>query len=334
MKPRFLYLDINRRCNLRCQHCFFWRREDAADGMTVPERGELIREFAELADPGARIVICGGEPMMAREAYWDACRVAREVGLRILSVVNGTRIHTAEVAERMCAEGPHEITISLDSHRPELHDEWRGVLGSHAVAVRALRLLLALRGYSKTPNIYAMAVLHEGMWRELGAFYEFVLRDVGADKLKLNVVQPSFGNVGPDPFFEAAPIRDIEGLRRELASCDAAYRVGMRPEWVEEVCQYMRDIAARGASGWLQRAGTAHQLCNSAERNIMCDSWGKIKLCFHPEFGSHQWSPGSLREWWEIGSHNARTRMAECRRFCGISHSVRKFSATLTKSNP
>ena len=35
-----------------------------------------------------------------------------------------------------------------------------------------------------------MAVICEQNYRELDAFYRFVLRDIGADKLKLNFLQP------------------------------------------------------------------------------------------------------------------------------------------------
>ena len=31
MPPRFLFIDVNLACNLRCAHCFFWKRDEATE---------------------------------------------------------------------------------------------------------------------------------------------------------------------------------------------------------------------------------------------------------------------------------------------------------------
>ena len=41
-----------------------------------------------------------------------------------------------------------------------------------------------------------MGLIFDENWRDLEAFYDFVLNDIGADKLKLNFLQPSFGEDG------------------------------------------------------------------------------------------------------------------------------------------
>ena len=90
--PRFLFLEVNKRCNLRCQHCEFWLRNDNdRDSYLSPTRkSEIIAEFAEMS-PFGSIVVCGGEPMLDLDEYFAICRDARGHGLRVLSVVNGTR---------------------------------------------------------------------------------------------------------------------------------------------------------------------------------------------------------------------------------------------------
>ena len=47
--PRFLYLDLNKRCNLRCQHCYRWQTndDDRSNYLTLEQREGLITEFAE-----------------------------------------------------------------------------------------------------------------------------------------------------------------------------------------------------------------------------------------------------------------------------------------------
>ncbi|MDD5358626.1 MAG: radical SAM protein, partial [Candidatus Nanoarchaeia archaeon] len=60
--PRFLFVELTRRCPLQCLHCYYWRRGDSPLRMPQQRLEELLEEYAELA-PGAAVVICGGEAM-------------------------------------------------------------------------------------------------------------------------------------------------------------------------------------------------------------------------------------------------------------------------------
>ena len=334
--PRYLFLDINRRCNLRCQHCMYWKsaERDLPGHIGEARRAEILAEFAELSPRGS-VVICGGESMLDEDDYFAVAGICRNRGLRCLSVINGTRVVSEEMAERMISEGPAEITVSLNSHRPEVHDATRGVVGAHRKAVGALRLLLDERArQGQGPRIYAMAVLCELNYRELDAFYDFVLRQIGADKLKLNILQPTFGPPTlwyRDHFFERHLIRDEAELAEIIRACDAKYGLRINPVWLHQVLMYHRSVRHNGRAllGWRGGRGTAEPICNSYERNIMVDLEGRAKLCFNPVFPATQLSaPGDLRRFWEQ-SEKLRRRMRRCRRYCGISHSVRRESATL-----
>jgi MoaA/NifB/PqqE/SkfB family radical SAM enzyme len=96
--PRFLFLDINRRCNLRCQHCMYWKSDDSdlPGRISAARRIEILSEFAELS-PGGSVVICGGESMLDEDDYFDVASSCRARGLRCLSVINGTRVTNEEL---------------------------------------------------------------------------------------------------------------------------------------------------------------------------------------------------------------------------------------------
>lgn len=334
MPPRFLFIDVNLACNLRCAHCFFWKRDEATERyLTLPQRVELIEEYARLS-PQGRLVICGGEPMLALDTYFGVAQAARAQGLRCLSVVNGTRIRSAEMAKRMILEGPHEISISLNSHDPALHDKTRGVVGSHAKAVRALRLLIAARDKWGTPDtkIIVMGLVFGSNHTMIEAFYDFVLNDVGADKLKLNFIQPSFGQAGEvDDFYAAEGNVDPDVLLAQLKSSDARFGLGLSPVWMEQVGMYFRSLRAREdrGRGWGMKAGTDEHICNSHDRNIMVDNFGMARLCFSSQFPGKVWQKtGDLAALW-TGSDDVRERMRRCNQVCGISHSVRREASTI-----
>ncbi|MBN9583752.1 MAG: radical SAM protein [Afipia sp.] len=334
--PRFLFIEVNKRCNLKCQHCDFWLRtdDDRDRYLSVPGRSAVIAEFAELS-PNGNVVICGGEPMLDLEDYFALARSCRENGVRALSVVNGTRIRSPALAERMILEGPHEISISLNSPCEAQHDETRGVKGAFKKAVRALRLLIEARsrlGVNST-RIYVMGLIYGGNYRSIDDFYDLVLNDIGADKLKLNFLQPSFGQAGEeDPFFAAQGAVDPDELTTILKRCNEKYRLDYNPAWLEQVGMYFRSLnaATDRVRGWASTKETEVHICNTYDRNIMVNHYGMARLCFSGKFpGMTLREPGDLRRFWQT-SEAIRADMRKCNQFCGISHSVRRESSTMS----
>lgn len=333
--PRFVFMEVNKSCNLRCTHCDFWQRDDAdRDGyLSLERKAGILGEFAEM-NPKGNLVICGGEPMLDLDEYFGLCDAGRRAGLRVLSVVNGTRIRRPEIAARMVREGPHEISISLNAHDPALHDETRGVPGAFEKAVRALRLLVDAKRRlgAEDTRIYVMGLIFARNFRDIDGFYDFVLNDVGADQLKLNFLQPSFGQSGSlDPFFAAESDVDADVLVGLLHDADSKYHLGLNPGWIRAVSVYFRSIGEADdlSLGWQSFSGTREHICNSYERNVMIDHYGVARLCFSTGFpGKTLDAPGDFRAFWE-GAGAIRTRMRKCNQWCGISHSVRRESSTL-----
>lgn len=335
--PRFMFLQTNQRCNLRCTHCEYWRLDDdrKAEYVTLEGRRELVREFAELG--GENVVTCGGEPMLDLEEYFELASACRAAGVGFLSVVNGTRIQSAAVAERMIADGPTEITVSLDHWLPAEHDRLRGVQNSWLMAVTALRKLLEARRYSsRAVAIYAMTILSEDTWPTLDAFYEFALDVLGVDKLKLNVIQPTFQGVGPDAYFNGARVSDVGACMAMIRKCDQRWKIERNPAWLAAVEMYLQSLTSVASPllGWNNR-GTKEAICNSYDRNIMIDLYGRARLCFSDSFPSVQlYETGDLTRFWQSDSLPIRQRMIGCKQFCGISHSVRAASSLLRKVEP
>jgi MoaA/NifB/PqqE/SkfB family radical SAM enzyme len=333
--PRFLFLLINKRCNLRCVHCDYWKShdDDKQNYLSRTRRTEILEEFSRL-NPSGRVVICGGEPMLDLDDFFHVSQTSRALGLRCLAVVNGTRIRSAELARRMIEEGPHEISISLNSHREALHDQTRGVSGAYRKAVEALRLLCDARrcaGVSDT-KINVMGLIYSGNYREIEPFYDFVLNDIGADKLKLNFLQPTFGQTDPDDhfFFDGSEI-DADELFAVLQRCDKRFRLGLSPVWMRQVHMYFTSLArdATRVRGWGAKGKTADHICNTYERNVMVDHYGVARLCFSTAFpGVQLRKAGDLAEFWR-GSNSIRNKMRKCNAYCGMSHSVRKEASTI-----
>ncbi len=70
--PIFLFVDTNKCCNLRCQHCLYWMTDDKdqANFISMSRRNEIINEFAEMNLHGT-VVVCGGESMLDLDKFFS-----------------------------------------------------------------------------------------------------------------------------------------------------------------------------------------------------------------------------------------------------------------------
>lgn len=339
-QPKFLFLHVGSECNLKCQHCHFWLSDTRhhPNRISVATMSEIIAEFAGM-NPSGKVVICGGEPMLEYERYMGVCQAVRENGLRVFNASNGYGVHTDERARDLVARGPHEFTVSLDSHLPEVHDEIRGRKGSYEAAVKAVRRLVAARdalGAHET-KIFVMVLLTSATFDHLRDLYKLVLHDLKADKLKVNGLQPSFGvhsgTTPSDNFFATYSQLDVNRLREELLFCNEEFKLNLNPVWLEQFCGYYRDLQGHPDMnrGWDLDLKTIEHICNCYERNLVVGLYGEVSHCY----SFHNFPPlryqqrGDLARFWE--SNNQREAMKTCNRLCSIGHSNRNVSASLVQ---
>ncbi|MHB8156956.1 MAG: putative heme d1 biosynthesis radical SAM protein NirJ2 [Desulfocucumaceae bacterium] len=122
-------------CNLLCKHCYRDAGVQAKEELSTEEGLRLIDEIARA---GFKIMIfSGGEPLMRPDIH-TLVRHAVRAGLRPVFGTNGTLIDVSE-ARRLKESGAAAMGISLDSNKPEIHDQFRGVPGSWQKAVDGMR---------------------------------------------------------------------------------------------------------------------------------------------------------------------------------------------------
>ena len=125
-KRPVVIVNITKRCNLRCVHCY--AGSDGSPGEGELSTGEWMRVLEDLADFGCPVVLfSGGEPLLQPDIVELAGR-AVELGMRAVISTNGTLI-TPGKAEELASVGLSYVGISLDGDR-EVHDSFRGVDGA------------------------------------------------------------------------------------------------------------------------------------------------------------------------------------------------------------
>jgi MoaA/NifB/PqqE/SkfB family radical SAM enzyme len=132
------YMQVVRHCNQYCRFC------------SNPETGyvlDLETAKREVDDFVARgyfgIILTGGEPSLS-PIIPEITRYARERGLHVRMITNGSKIADPAVARRFVEAGLLHYHISIHSCREEVEDFLTGVKGSFALAMKALENLGAL----------------------------------------------------------------------------------------------------------------------------------------------------------------------------------------------
>ena len=135
---RLVFWETTKACNLSCRHCrAVPQRRLGPMELTTRRAFDLIDDIATVAKPV--MVLSGGEPLF-RPDLFDIAAYGVESGFRMALATNGTLVNE-RVAAKIADAGFSRVAISLDGARPETHDRFRGLPGSHALALRGLRNL-------------------------------------------------------------------------------------------------------------------------------------------------------------------------------------------------
>jgi radical SAM protein with 4Fe4S-binding SPASM domain len=128
--PYLVALNLTRRCNLRCAHCYLdagTRGAGAGDELGTDEVLALLERIATLSRE-TMVVLTGGEPLLRPDVEGLARRAA-DRGLMVVVGTNGMLLDDRRVAALQAA-GVRAVGISLDSLDPHHHDRFRGLPGA------------------------------------------------------------------------------------------------------------------------------------------------------------------------------------------------------------
>jgi radical SAM protein with 4Fe4S-binding SPASM domain len=136
VRPIYAVWEITLACDLACRHCGSRAGRARPDELSTEECLDLVRQMAEL---GIReITLIGGEAYL-RNDWLDIVRAIRAHGMASTMTSGGRGIDDAR-ARGAFEAGLGSVSLSIDG-LPATHDRLRGVQGSHASAIAAMRAL-------------------------------------------------------------------------------------------------------------------------------------------------------------------------------------------------
>lgn len=262
--PLKAFLNVTRRCNLSCRHCY-----NASGGPAAPEL-DLDTISATLrvlqAHGVMRVTLSGGEPLCHPD-FERILEVLRDLDLDVSLITNGVAL-TDRMAEHITATSNlRSVTVSLDGSTAEENDAVRGqgsferVLGGLRRLTRCYDRALAIRITLMQTNAASIVRLPA------------LLARLGVRELKVNRMNPyGRGATRPDLMLSDDACREARNALLEVAT---AYGIRM------EVPSHKYQVDADGLLG----------LCRAGEETCEIDADGNVYPC---SFSSGRFLSGNI----------------------------------------
>jgi len=153
--PVAVIWNITHFCNLKCRFCGWWNYDSCFPELIFEEKSVVLDK---IADSGVKYLsLCGGEPLICNDLEKVIIR-AKSRGLFINISTNGRILKNAA---RMLIENKVDaLTISIDSHLSDIHDNLRGQKGLFHDVLEGVKELDKLRKAQKSSlRIYARCLI-------------------------------------------------------------------------------------------------------------------------------------------------------------------------------
>lgn len=293
-RPISATLELTRRCNLRCAHCYLG---DQAEQRRLRGRecgtAAVKTAMSEWAEAGCLyLLITGGEPLL-RTDFAEIYRRARELGLVVSVFTNGTLV-TDDVVALFREWPPRKVEISLYGATAATHDAATGVPGSHAQAWVGIRRLHAagIRVGLKTLLMKSNVAEFDEMERQA--------KDLGVRFRHDAAIHPCLHGGSRAPL--ALRVAPEEAVRADMATTER------RDTWRASIEQTAARPAADGLYG-----------CSAGQTFFHCDPFGGLAPCVMAETYRRDPRGRPFREVWngDLADIRRRTRTRAVASFTG-----------------
>ena len=165
--PAFITWAPTTGCESKCRHCAM----EPSEVLPLRTNRRIAHAIGQSGAWGVSLV--GGEPLLVPGIFEFARLLSRRYRKRVSLGTNGARMQeTLHDLERADLAALH---ISMDSHRPELHDHLRNQPGLFRSVERSIRSLLESRQRAgrSTPRIIVRCTVSRANFREMEAFASY-----------------------------------------------------------------------------------------------------------------------------------------------------------------
>jgi MoaA/NifB/PqqE/SkfB family radical SAM enzyme len=136
-KPLQVSIQPNERCNAKCLMCDCWKEKN--DYLDSQEIIKTLKQLKKWIKGDFFVQIAGGEPLIFKGIY-DIFSFCSENGIICKISTNGIAL-TEKNCDKIIESGLPYLSVSLDSHLPEIHDKFRGIDKALEKAIKGINYL-------------------------------------------------------------------------------------------------------------------------------------------------------------------------------------------------
>jgi len=163
--PLFVNWDITTKCHSKCIFCDRWKA--GGTELSTEKKLDIIRK---LGKSGIWLLsLCGGDPLLTKDLDVILAEIKKQ-GMLINISTNGHLL--GNKSKLMIESGVDFVTVSIQSHSPEIHDYISGSKGLFERIEMGIKKIRRLRK-NKTPRIYARIVLNKLTFPDLEDFLKY-----------------------------------------------------------------------------------------------------------------------------------------------------------------
>jgi MoaA/NifB/PqqE/SkfB family radical SAM enzyme len=242
--PPFLILFINSICNLKCDHCFYWRNLNQRDDLKFEE----ITALADDIGPIENLNLSGGEPFLRRE-FADICRYfIQKNGVKEIYVpTNGWYTDkTLKALESIFQEKSLRLFVcelSIDG-MPEYHDRFRGADNSFKKLMETYDALAEMQKREPRLRIHSISTATNQNIEQIKQLTTYLYdRCPAMDHHNLAIIRGD----RKDPSLLTPPLEDYRALYDYIQRLWAPREAGRYGSIVEPLLQWakVKSIEAR-----------------------------------------------------------------------------------------
>jgi radical SAM protein with 4Fe4S-binding SPASM domain len=277
-RPILAVWEITLACDLACRHCGSRAGRARPDELSTDECFDVVDQLAELGV--FEVVLIGGEAYLRDDWTRIVARI-KERGMSPLLTTGGRGL-TPERAATAAAAGLASASVSIDGGAA-VHDRLRGVAGSHAAALAAMR---ALR--EAGIPISANTQINRLSMADLPGVLETIIEH-GAHSWQLQLTV-AMGRAADAPEMLLQPYDLLELFPMIDRLADRCREADVRL-WPGNNVGYFGPYETK-LRGTLPRGHMVH--CGAGRWGIGIEADGTIKGC--PSLATANWAGGNVRD--------------------------------------
>jgi MoaA/NifB/PqqE/SkfB family radical SAM enzyme len=325
-KPLDVICEVSYLCNLACPTCFRWTSKPDEHELTLEDWSVVLSKLKDWLGR-FNLTFTGGEPFLRKDML-DIFRYASQIGL-VTSVVSNGSLIDREFARRIVESGLDGLCLSLNSLRPEVHNETRGTPTSFDEVMRAIENMRAsegLRGRDGMRLSLSTTVVRENIgelvdmvkWTKATGLYGIHFQPImQASTLPVFDKDGQFKMAPPGTPYknllkrkEVVDDATIDAAFEELAAmADSGYPIINSTPHLREMAIYLKDPTDPRVLA---------KTCQTGVKNLNIDPFGNVRLCSIMDVVGNVLKDPPAEIWRSAHALHQREQIRSCEKTCRL----------------